>query len=329
MRHGGDLDEATRLYGNPPEGWLDLSTGVNPRPYGFANDTRVRTSLRSLPSPRQLDELLSAARQAYSVPDCAALVAAPGTEILIRALPRLVNGGLAVIRTSYGSYREIWPEAAIVAPGGLPDLMMEPEASVLVVSPNNPDGRVANPTLLLHVARSRSPGHVLIVDEAYADCCDHAGTVLPLMQADDPILVLRSFGKFYGLPGLRLGFAIGPDRLIQRLADQLGDWPVSGPALAIGREALTDDSWRGETRHWLGNQAQALDAVLLGGGLRLAGGCPLFRAAETEDAPGVHDRLARSGIWTRIFDDWPSLIRFGLPPDRGGLMRLADALAGH
>jgi cobalamin biosynthetic protein CobC len=328
MRHGGDLHEATRLYGTPPEGWLDLSTGINPKPYMLGDPGEVQASLFRLPSPRRLQELLDAARRAYSVPDDLAILAAPGTEILIRALPAFVHGEIAIVRSSYGSYRENWPEAPFRPRTALPELVRAREASVVLVNPNNPDGRVTDTAVLLDVAHSRSPGRILIVDEAYADC-DPALSVAPHLRAADALLVLRSFGKFYGLPGLRLGFAIGPENLIRSLTERLGDWPVSGPALTVATRALADEQWRLETRHWLGNQAQSLDAVLLAGGLKVAGGCALFRAALAGDAPAVHDRLARHGIWTRIFEDWPGLIRFGLPRDGGGLARLADALAAR
>jgi cobalamin biosynthetic protein CobC len=328
MRHGGDLDEATRIFGSPPQGWLDLSTGINPRPYPSAGDRHFRNLLHRLPSSAQLNELLTAARWAYAVPETMAILAAPGTEILIRALPDLVDSAVTLIRTSYRSYGEMWPEASVTQGPDLAPIMEQAESTVIVVNPNNPDGRILERAAIVQLVRSRAAGRLVIMDEAYADSTPYA-SVVPLLRPQDRVLVLRSFGKFYGLPGLRLGFAIGSPALIERLADRLGDWPVSGPAQAIGSEALADEEWRRETRHWLGNQAQALDAVLLGGRLRLTGGCPLFRTAEAADAPAVQERLARSGIWTRVFEDWPGLIRFGLPPDRAGLDRLAEALAGH
>jgi cobalamin biosynthetic protein CobC len=326
MRHGGDLEEATRLYGKPAEGWLDLSTGINPKPYPLHDPDRIQASLVRLPSPRALNDLADSAARAYDVPRGIGVLAAPGSEILIRVLRGLVEGEVALIRSSYGSYRENWPEASIKPLAALSDLALLPETSVVVVNPNNPDGRVAECPALLAVARSRAPGKLLIVDEAYADC-DPTVSVTPHIRDTDQVIVLRSFGKFFGLPGLRLGFAIGPGRILRELSKPLGDWPVSGPALAVATKALADQQWRLETRHWLGNQAQAVDAVLLAGGLKLVGGCPLFRTAFAENAPAVHERLARRGIWIRIFEDWPGLIRFGLPRDSDGLARLAGALA--
>jgi len=328
MRHGGDLHAATQLYGMPPSGWLDLSTGVNPRPYPGAENDWLLASLRRLPSPEELAALLATARAAYEATDAVSLAAAPGTEVLIRMLPDLAEGPAALADTSYRSYREAWRkrgrELPVVTPEQLAD---RPETSAILVNPNNPDGRLLTAREILAIARSRAPGAVVIVDEAYADTQPGA-SVVPHLRASDPVLVLKSFGKFFGLPGLRLGFAIGSPALVGRVAERLGDWPVSGPAIAIGRAALADAAWQAQSRHWMGNQAQALDGILKNGGLDPVGGCRLFRLARMADAAAVHTGLARQGIWTRLFDDRPGFIRFGLPPDMTGLGRLADALAG-
>ena len=327
MRHGGDLDEAVRLYGAPPKGWLDLSTGVNPRPYPIERAGGFAERFTRLPTPRELHDLLAAARSAYGVPDALAITAGPGTEALIRALPRTFEGRVAILDTSYRSYSECFASRAGLAQTDLASAAADPEVSVIVVNPNNPDGRVLNSIELLTAAQSRAPGSLLIVDESYAEA-EPGASIVPKLRRGMPVLVLKSFGKFFGLPGLRLGFAIGHEALVRRLAEQIGDWPVSGAALAIGMRALADDEWQAQARHWMGNQAQALDGVIRASGLRLGGGCRLFRVGLAQEAHDTHRRLARQGIWTRIFEERPGVMRFGLPPDMAGLQRLAEALDG-
>jgi cobalamin biosynthetic protein CobC len=326
MRHGGDLDEAVRLYGAPPQGWLDLSTGINPRPFPTERAGDLANRLARLPTPRELESLLVAARAAYGVPDGLAITAGPGTEVLIRALPQVIAGRVAILDTSYRSYRESFRDRGTLAGADAETASADPSLSVIVVNPNNPDGRVLSSIELLTMAQSRAPGALLVVDESYAEA-EPGASVVPKLRRDSPVLVLKSFGKFFGLPGLRLGFAIGPEHAVNRLAGQIGDWPVSGPAIAIGTAALRDTRWQAETRHWMGNQAQGLDSVLRGSGMQLGGGCRLFRVGLAEDAPALHGGLARQGIWTRIFEERPGLLRFGLPPDMAGLQRLAEALA--
>ncbi len=331
MRHGGDLAEAVERYGIPEGDWLDLSTGINPRPWPLAERVAAADlrGLSRLPSFRDLDRLLAAARAAYAVPAPLAITAAPGTEILIRLLPHLSRGPAAVARTTYTSHLAAFgrERPSLVAHDADALLALPPESSISVVNPNNPDGRRIAPADLLRIAGRRGGQAVLIVDEAYADAEDGC-SIVPLLRPELPIVVLKSFGKFFGLPGLRLGFAIGPERLVAPIRDRVGDWPVSAPAIAIGAAALADQAWQSAARAWLDGQTQRLRDVLTASSLAVGGSTRLFALAAVPDAPALHRRLAESGIWTRIFSEWPGVIRIGLPGTDRGLARLASALAG-
>ncbi|MGQ7794353.1 aminotransferase class I/II-fold pyridoxal phosphate-dependent enzyme [Faunimonas sp. B44] len=330
MRHGGDLAEAVKRYGIPEADWLDLSTGINPRPWPAAErlgPADLRT-LSRLPSSRDLDRLLAAARAAYAVPAPLAIAAAPGTEILIRLLPLLSQAPSAVARTTYSSHLTAFgrERPSLVAHDADALLALHPESSIAVVNPNNPDGRRIAPADLVQIAGQRSGQAVLLVDEAYADAEDEC-SVVPLLRPDLPILVLKSFGKFFGLPGLRLGFAIGPERLVAPIRALLGDWPVSAPAITIGAAALADLPWQSGTRDWLEKQSERLISALLASGLSIAGSSRLCVLAAVPDAPALHRHLAEHGIWTRIFSEWPGVLRIGLPGTERELGRLASALA--
>jgi cobalamin biosynthetic protein CobC len=324
LRHGGDLSEATTRYGEPPGGWLDLSTGINPRPYPVRRATFADSELSRLPSRQRLEELLAAARRAYGVAQDVAIAAVPGAEIAIRCLPRILQGPVRLVDTSYASYRDAFAGAAeFEVVGGIEG---DVGASLIVVNPNNPDGRRFDADAVLALARCTSGAPFVVVDESYADA-EPEGSVVLRLRPDDRVLVLKSFGKFFGLPGLRLGFAIGGEASVRALQALLGDWPVSVPAISIGRAALADEEWQAGARSWLARQACALESVLHVAGLTRAGGCALFRAATARRAADVHARLARQGIWTRTFEERPGLLRFGLPPDDVGLERLAKALS--
>ena len=114
------------------------------------------------------------------------------------------------------------------------DLADAADARVLVVvNPNNPTGRIVPPAELRGSAQVlHERGGLLVVDEAFADMMPRETSSIP--DLPPAAIVLRSFGKTYGLAGLRLGFAIALPEMAQRLRDRLGPWPVSGPAIAIG-----------------------------------------------------------------------------------------------
>ena len=192
----------------------------------------------------------------------------------------------------------------------------------VVVNPNNPDGRRHEPASLLalslHVGR-------LVIDESFADAVPDVSLASDAGRTG--LLVLRSFGKFYGLAGLRLGFVLGNEADVAALAAMAGPWPVSGVAIEIGRRALLDRAWAEATRARLEREAARLDDLARGIGWSLVGGSPLFRLYETGDAVDTQKQLARAKIWSRIFGNKPGWLRLGLPGDETEWARLTAALS--
>ena len=114
-------------------------------------------------------------------------------------------------------------------------------------NPNNPNGRQVEPGALRELAgRLAEQRGWLVVDEAFADVVPGASLAPHVDQAG--CVVLRSFGKFFGLAGLRLGFALANPSLAGAIRRALGPWAVSGPACRIATEALGDGAWITETR---------------------------------------------------------------------------------
>ena len=301
--HGGDLGHARRAFGEPKGGWIDLSTGVNPWPWPAP--PLSPDALTRLPSEAGLAGLAAAAARAFGANRA---LPAAGAQAAIQHLPRcLPPGDVVVVSPTYSEHAPAW-EAA----GHRVRLVAEPEpAGVLVLAnPNNPDGRSWRPEELLAVDCG-----LLVVDESFIDATPELS-----LAGQGHVVVLRSFGKFYGLPGLRLGFALGPDRLLDELEARLGPWPVSGPALEIGALAYRDDGWAAETRIRLRRAAARLDEALAARGFELLGGTALFRFVAGE---GGAARFARRGLWVRSFPDMPGRIRLGLPPDEEAWARLA------
>jgi cobalamin biosynthetic protein CobC len=167
---------------------------------------------------------------------------------------------------------------------------------------------------------------LVVVDESFADLEDEALSLAPHLPQPG-MVVLRSLSKTYGLGGLRLGFAIAAPDLAALMRASLGSWPVSGPAILIGMQALADHAWLAAARQRLGQDVMRLDAMLHQAGLRIVGGTHLFRLAESEQAPELFHRLGRAGILVRPFDYRRDWLRFGVPGSEDEWQRLADALA--
>ncbi|MBR0783006.1 threonine-phosphate decarboxylase CobD [Bradyrhizobium iriomotense] len=317
--HGGNLDLAQQRFGGRAEDWIDLSTGINRVPYPVG-EVSAR-AWNALPSRSEIEALHLAARHAYRTN--APIVALGGAQAAIQLLPQLAPPGRArILAPTYNEYAGV-----LLAAGWDVEEVTDFDALAgadlaIVVNPNNPDGRCHTPNdllaLLPRVGR-------LVVDESFADAVPHL-SLTP--DADRPgLMILRSFGKFYGLAGLRLGFAIGSAADIAKLAAASGPWPVSGAAIAIGCRALRDDAWTETTSARLERDSMRLDAMVQSQGWTLVGGTPLFRLYETPDALAAQDKLARGHIWSRVFVQKPAWLRLGLPGNEAEWSRLAEALA--
>lgn len=295
LDHGGGIDAAIAEYGGNRAGWLDLSTGINPNPYPIPEISAP--AWQDLPDHSAKSALETAAREFWSIPTGAAVLAAPGASALIARIPTLTQPGKVNIPGP--TYNE---HAAAFAASGWQITADQVDAQV-AVHPNNPDGRIWKPTKLT--------ASLTIIDESFCDTMPDRSLIN--LATRPGVIILKSFGKFWGLAGLRLGFAIGDPALIERLSISLGPWPVSGPALCIGATALSDDDWASQTRKNLTRDAARLDRLMTTKGASVIGGTPLFRLYEVDDAANWQDRLARRQVWTRIFPYSTTWLRLGLP----------------
>jgi cobalamin biosynthetic protein CobC len=168
---------------------------------------------------------------------------------------------------------------------------------------------------------------MLIVDEAFADVAPEVSVAAGAGAASGAkLIVLRSFGKFFGLAGLRLGFIVAAPPLAATIRGLIGEWPISSDALAAGLAAYANVRWMERERAILQKSAQRLDHLLKRSGFELAGGTSLFRLARAADARERFTRLLAAGILVRPFDFAPDLLRFGMPSGREQWRRLSAAL---
>jgi cobalamin biosynthetic protein CobC len=324
LPHGGDLAAARRRFPGAPEPLIDLSTGINPHPYPVP--PLPRELFTRLPEPDALERLAATAAQAYGAA-ADQVVAAPGTQSLLAPVFALAAPGrAAILGPTYAEHARVAALAGHrVEEVGTFDGLAGADLAV-VVNPNNPDGRLTSPLALLALAEEkRRRGGLVVVDEAFAEVGPPNVTLAPEV-GHGGLVVLRSFGKFYGLAGLRLGFALAAAPLAARLRATFGPWPLSGPALAVGEAALADASWAHTMREVLARDAARLNQLLAGAGLEIAGGTSLFRLVRSPATGTLADHLGRAGIIVRRFAEAPTSLRFGLPADEAACARLAAAL---
>lgn len=315
--HGGNLIRASAEFGIPLAEWIDLSTGISP--WSWPVPPVPETVWQRLPEDD--DGLLDSAADYYGCP-ADTLLAVPGSQYAISRLPTLLpSGPVALPHWGYREHQHAWQRAGhrtvsyrdetqlreLVAGGAV--------ANAVVINPNNPSAALLEPSPLAEIAAAlaRRGGH-LVVDEAFMDSHPNHSLV-PQRSANT--LILRSVGKFFGLAGLRLGFAVASPDLLARLVATLDPWAVSHPARWLVRQALADRRWQTEQRRRLDAAARAWGDELR----RLFPTLPwrttaLFSSAETDLAPALFRAAARRGLLLRLHSDRaPALLRLGLPAD--------------
>ena len=321
LEHGGRLRKAALEYGIAEADWLDLSTGLAPWPFPVP-DIPLRAWARL---PENDDGLEQAACDYYAA---AQVLPVAGSQMAIQLLPRLRRAGkVGVLSPCYAEHAEAWRRNGYIVREVLEqevDFFIDNLDVLVVVNPNNPTGLSLTPNRLLDWhARLAQRGGWLVVDEAFMDNTPQLSVASYAHQVG--LIVLRSFGKFFGLAGVRLGFVLAERRLLKLLAEQVGPWSVSGPTRVLGQACLLDTQAQVKQRLRTQAASERLALLLEQYGLQPQGGCALFQWLMTEHAETLHVFMARRGILLRLFTHNSSL-RFGLPAEEADWTRLASAL---
>ena len=305
--HGGNVTAAANEFGLPEDQWIDLSTGINSTSYP---DTKLSTEIfRVLPRASNIDCLLKEARTYYKVNNNSQIIAGAGTQSILQSLPLLFpNRKIYILSPTYSEHQYTWEKAGnevytVKTLNSIPRNVI-----AVAVNPNNPNGHKYPVEDLLNLSEKLE---LLIVDEAFCDTEPNL-SIIPHL-ANQRILVLRSLGKFFGLAGLRLGFAIGMPEITQHLAIRLGPWSVSGPAAEIGTRALADTLWISRMERILNSQSSRLNSILRRQNFSIVGGTSLFTLIQTNHAYRIYNALAKQGILVRRFENYETWLRIGLP----------------
>jgi histidinol dehydrogenase len=203
---------------------------------------------------------------------------------------------------------------------------------VWLCSPNNPTGDRYS----LDEIRALADGlpAIILVDEVYlefaeADADEAPGSTSAIRLQDElpNLLVLRSLSKAYGLAGIRVGYLVVPDGLVDRFDALRLPLAVSGPAEAMALGALGDEEAATDLQRAAIGQRRRLAEALEGLGCRTLPSVTNFVAFQPPDAPALAAALAARGLIVREYDSGPMAgwLRAGaLDAARTG--RLIDAL---
>ncbi len=315
--HGGDIADAVRRFGIEERELIDFSSNVNPLGPSRATVRAIKRSLSKIdryPDPTAAELRRALASYHGIKPD--QVVCGNGSNALIHLIPRLFRPKRALIPIpTFSEYA-----AAVEDAGGtvVPLVLSEDDGfrvdpvelsfvvkgmdMAFLCNPNNPTGRLINRTEMLEIMQNTArEGVVLVVDEAFMDFDDRQAVLKEALEFRH-VICLRAFTKFFGMPGMRVGYAVSHEEIAGALRDAQEPWTVSIPAERAAIAALGDWSHMKKTRTLIQRERERLLAEL-----RLLPGIDPFPAAANFifiklagiDAPTLTRKLGLRGVLIR------------------------------
>lgn len=263
--HGGNLAEVARQYGIAENELLDFSANVNPA----GPPREVLDAIRELaarperfaryPDTRS-DPLRGAiARRQGVEPNC--IVVGNGAAALIDAAVRSVAPRACVVPVpAFSEYTRALAAAGVAfVPFRLDATFTFDDAALLdcverhgaellvIVNPHNPSGTLIDRDRVVRlIAASSRRGITLLIDEAFIDYRSEQ-SVLQAATVSDRCVVIRSLTKFYGMPGIRIGYASASPAFAAAITARLPSWPVGTIEMAAALAAIGAVGYERET----------------------------------------------------------------------------------
>lgn len=260
--HGGDVYSASRELGRGVERLIDFSASINPlgpSPKVWRALSKARVVLQHYPDPACRDLRQALALQWHCPFE--EIVVGNGSTELIHVLPSALDlRHLLIVGPTFSEYAS----AMSLVGGRVTTVCAERDRAyrpplelimallcrrqpkhreiqaVLLCNPNSPTGQACNAEAVLDLARlAQRKGAWLIVDETFADYCQER-SILPKRSSFSGLVVLRSLTKFYGLPGLRIGYAVAAPAVVERIRARIPPWSVNAMGQVAAVAALND-----------------------------------------------------------------------------------------
>ena len=317
--HGGDWAGFYEAQGSLP---LDFSANVSP--LGVPAGVRAAICAAATEADRYPDgacrALVRALAQRHGLRAEQVLCGAGASDLLYRlvraaepkrALLTAPSFGeyAAALETVHASVSYYYIEDDFIIKENILDSISRDIKLVILCQPNNPDGRTVDPSLARRVlARCREVGARLVVDESFVDFLDEPDrfSLTPLLARWPELVIVRAFTKFYGMAGLRLGYALSADEAFLSRAARMGPpWAVSGVAQAAGLAALRETDYAARLRALIRTERPFLYRALSELGFRVVPGEANFLLFES-DRP-LLSPLAQRGIALRGCGDFKGL----------------------
>jgi threonine-phosphate decarboxylase len=316
--HGGDVRSAARGAGISPERLLDFSANINPMGLPkraaerLARDAQDPRAWSHYPDP-EASELRGAISRYVEVPSECIVIGAGADSLILAAVRALAPLRCVIPIPAFSEYeracRAYGCESIAIAL--TEDFSVRAGDLLILNNPHNPMGACASRfEMLTRIDAARGSGAAVLVDEAFVDYAPDSA-ITQDVKARSGVIAIRSLTKFFGCPGLRVGYAAAEPETARRLAAQLPPWPVTTLASNALAEALADSEYRKEAIERNQRARASLSATLSSLGCIVspsAANFLLLRFSPAVDAGEVRTRLLHEhGILVRECDSFAGL----------------------
>lgn len=239
--HGADINSAAELYGFEADKIIDFSSNINP----FIVESMDKIVAAGVENLQKYPDIkyrrLRKNIADYLRVEDSYIIPGNGATEIIYLLMRNLSGRLAIINPTFSEYRK----GAEIAGLSVVDFVMDWKKdfkldldkiyrrkdefdSIFICNPNNPDGSVREIKKLLEFAEKE--GKLLIVDETFIEFADSEKdrSLVNMVEKSKNLFIIRAVTKFFGIPGIRLGYGISSNReLLQKMYDEKEPWTIN------------------------------------------------------------------------------------------------------
>ena len=308
-----------------PSHCIDFSANINPLgpPASLGeNWSSFYNSITQYPDPHAA-QLTKRLAEKESLPESSILIGNGGAEMITLVGRLLAGKKVLIIQPAFAEYAEACHAAScevsfyqVQAPNWELELeplrpLLQQNDAVFLCTPNNPTGISFPQEVVQELVREcKKENCILIIDEAFYDFTDDAFTYASLVETNEHVVILRSLTKIFAIPGLRLGYLLANEALVQQLKTYKPHWSVNAIALAAGQLCIGEEEYMEDTRAYISEQKQRLFTFFEEYGFEVSNSTInfyLLKDRGAEDASELLSFLLKKGIIPRHTYNFPGL----------------------
>lgn len=268
LGHGANIEQVAQLYNINPKDIIDFSSNINPNMMHGLEKYIIEGLKNSTSYPDIEYKLLRKNISDYINIDPEYIIPGNGATEIIYLLMKSIGKNLAILNPTFSEYRR----SAKVSGVKIIDLNLDDKNqflidiesieenierfdSLFICNPNNPTGKVQDLSKLLDLMKQY--GKFLIVDETFMEFVDKEQeyTLIKYIQKYDNIFIIKAATKFFGMPGLRLGYGVTSNKkLIKNIYKYKEPWTINSFAENLSNYIFMDKKYIVDSKNYYINE---------------------------------------------------------------------------